>query len=81
MSSFVEDAARVAKLRLHIANFPKSPGVYLMKDAKGRMLYVGKAKDLRARVSSYFQDAADLMRSRGPDIARMAALVIDIDFL
>lgn len=81
MSSFAEDAARVAKLRAHIANFPKTPGVYLMKDGKGRMLYVGKAKDLRSRVSSYFQDAADLMRTRGPDIARMAALVIDIDFL
>ena len=53
MSSFAEDAARVAKLRLHIANFPKTPGVYLMKDAKGRMLYVGKAKDLRRRLTSY----------------------------
>jgi len=81
MASFAEDAARVAKLRAHIANFPKTPGVYLMKDGKGRMLYVGKAKDLRSRVSSYFQDSADLMRTRGPDIARMAAMVIDIDFL
>ncbi len=76
-----EDAERVGRLREHIAQFPKMPGVYLMKDGKGRVLYVGKAKDLRARVSSYFQDSADLLRTRGPDIARMAAAVRDIDFL
>ncbi|MEK6643203.1 MAG: excinuclease ABC subunit UvrC [Planctomycetota bacterium] len=69
------------RLKEIIGRFPKSPGVYLMKDAKGRVLYVGKAKDLRARVSSYFQDSADLLRSRGPDIARMASMVVDIDFL
>jgi len=34
--------------------FPPSPGVYLMKDAKGQIIYVGKAKNLRERVASYF---------------------------
>lgn len=72
---------RVARLREKIAHFPKTPGVYLMKDAEGRVLYVGKANDLRSRVSSYFQDSADLLSSRGPEIARMATLVEDIDFL
>ncbi len=52
-----------------------------MKDARGRVLYVGKAKDLRARVSSYFQDSTDLLASRGPEIATMASKVADIDFL
>lgn len=61
--------------------FPRGPGVYLMKDARGVVLYVGKAKDLRSRVSSYFQDSADLLRSRGPEIAHMIGLVTDIDFL
>ncbi len=72
---------RIAALREKIALFPKSPGVYLMKDAAGVVLYVGKAKDLRARVASYFQDSADLLGSRGPEIAHMAAKVVDIDFL
>ena len=81
MDSPADDADRVTRLRNCIARFPKTPGVYLMKDAKGRVLYVGKAKDLRARVSSYFQDSTDLLATRGPDIARMISKVRDIDFL
>ncbi|HEX4987376.1 MAG TPA: excinuclease ABC subunit UvrC [Candidatus Binatia bacterium] len=37
-----------------IANLPSRPGVYLMRDDKGKVIYVGKAKDLRARVRAYF---------------------------
>ena len=81
MESLDESLRRVEKLRKRIGLFPKAPGVYLMKDAKGRVLYVGKAKDLRARASSYFQDSADLLKTRGPDIARMVAKVVDVDFL
>ena len=75
------DQQRVERLRARLRHFPKTPGVYLMKDAKGRVLYIGKAKDLRARVSSYFQDSADLLNSRSPEIARMATEVVDVDFL
>ncbi|MDX6326446.1 MAG: excinuclease subunit [Nocardioidaceae bacterium] len=41
-------------------SIPTSPGVYRFKDAKGRVIYVGKAKNLRARLTSYFQDLANL---------------------
>jgi excinuclease ABC subunit C len=75
------DDGGIEKLRERISAFPRTPGVYLMKDGEGRVLYVGKAKDLRARVGSYFQPGADLLNSRGPDICRMVASVRDVDIL
>jgi DNA polymerase-3 subunit epsilon len=45
--------AQAAKLKL-TARLPRSPGVYLFRDRAGRVLYVGKATNLRARVRSYF---------------------------
>ena len=65
--------------KIHL--LPRTPGVYLFKDAQGRVLYVGKAKDLRSRVCSYFQNSADLLATRGPEIARMVGLATDLDFL
>ncbi|MCG8653018.1 MAG: GIY-YIG nuclease family protein, partial [Pirellulales bacterium] len=40
-----------------VKSFPQDPGVYLMKDAAGRVIYVGKAKNLRSRAGSYFLKA------------------------
>ena len=47
------------RLTAKLDALPDSPGVYLHKDAEGRVLYVGKAKSLRSRVRSYFQPSAD----------------------
>ncbi len=43
------------QLQATLAKLPDRPGVYLMKDAKGRVLYVGKAQSLRSRVRQYWQ--------------------------
>ncbi len=49
----------MSELREKVVRFPKSAGVYLMKGAFGEVLYVGKAKSLRARVLSYFSEHHD----------------------
>ena len=41
-----------------VREFPQTPGVYLMKDAAGRVIYIGKATNLRSRAGSYFLKAA-----------------------
>lgn len=41
-------------LKLKVAEFPTEPGIYMMRNAKGKIVYVGKAKSLRNRVRSYF---------------------------
>ena len=59
------------------SKFPHGPGVYLFQDQAGRVLYIGKANDLRARVGSYFLAAA-------ADDQRTAHLVreaYDVDFI
>jgi excinuclease ABC subunit C len=46
-------------LKKILDSMPKLPGIYIMKNGKGEMLYIGKAKSLFHRVRSYFSDAAD----------------------
>jgi len=57
-------ADRRATLLAQAASFPASPGVYLFKDARGRVLYVGKADVLRDRIRSYFGPALDVRHVR-----------------
>ena len=59
------------ELRLAANSLPYEPGVYLMKDAENTVIYVGKAKKLKNRVSQYFQDTA----SHNLKTRRMVSLV------
>ena len=60
-----------------VKNLPSTPGVYMMKDSSGEVLYVGKASSLKKRVSSYFQRAA-----RQPERIRiLVSKVSDVTFL
>jgi excinuclease ABC subunit C len=61
-----------------VKTFPTTSGVYLMKDAKGRVIYVGKALNLRSRASSYFHEAAKLERRI---IADMLSEIADVDYV
>ncbi|HEY4759271.1 MAG TPA: excinuclease ABC subunit UvrC [Thermoguttaceae bacterium] len=57
--------------------FPQTPGVYLMKDAAGRVIYIGKAKNLRARAGSYFLKAA----AEDQRTTKLVQEIRDIDYL
>jgi len=63
--------------REKVRSFPTTPGVYLMKDAQGRVIYVGKAVNLRSRASSYFTDAAAVDRRT----AELVTQIRDLDYL
>ena len=55
---------RLKRLNDKAKRLPREPGVYLMKDAKGRVIYVGKSAALRDRVGSYFQPATKLEKPK-----------------
>src|SRR5688572_14620610 len=57
--------------------FPDSPGVYLFQDKLGRVIYVGKAKSLKARAGSYFLKAA----AEDSRTGLLVSEAYDIDFL
>jgi excinuclease ABC subunit C len=60
-----------------LSGLPAKPGCYLMKSADGTVIYVGKAINLRSRVRSYFQPAAD----HGRKVAELVAHVADIEWI
>jgi len=65
------------ELRDKVAQLPTQPGVYLYKDGQGKILYVGKAKNLRSRVRSYFNEDRLAEAKTGSLIAEAR----DIDFI
>src|SRR5260370_8394888 len=68
---------RLQKLCEKAKGLPKAPGVYLMKDAQGRVIYIGKSASLRDRVCSYFLASTRL------EIKKAGLLddVVDFDIL
>ncbi len=78
MTAATESPDRPAdRLAERARSLPRTPGVYLMKDAAGVVLYVGKASSLRNRVGSYFVPSADL----GPRKQPMLDLVTDFEII
>src|SRR3990167_6138324 len=62
-------------LQNKLSSIPQNPGVYLFKDQKGSIIYVGKAKSLKNRVRSYFQAPSE----KGIKIARLVERIADIE--
>lgn len=66
------------KLKEKVRRLPHKPGVYLMKDRLGQTIYVGKAKDLKKRVSTYFQASRKLTIAQ-PKVRAMIDLIHDFE--
>lgn len=64
----------MSELKIKIKKFPKTPGAYLMKNAAGKIIYVGKATSLRDRVKSYFDRPHDVR------IEKLVQEIADIDY-
>ena len=65
----------MSELKLKLSVLPVEPGCYLMKNKDGEIIYVGKAKNLRSRVRSYFTGAHD------EKTMRLVADIVDFDFI
>jgi excinuclease ABC subunit C len=74
-------AERPPALQEKIRQLPDGPGVYLMKDRLGRIIYVGKAKSLKKRVSTYFQPGQARALRHRPKIRTLLELIADFDLI
>ena len=67
---------RLERLRDKANSLPETPGVYIMKNADGDIIYVGKSKKLKNRVTTYFTGNNHTHKT-----ARMVSLVRDFDYI
>ena len=77
MPAHATDSGLPPTLKEKVRRLPDRPGVYLMKDRIGRIIYVGKAKALKKRVSSYFQPSRAF--TLHPKIRALVELIADFD--
>ncbi len=68
-------------IRDKVRALPDGPGVYLMKDRLGRIIYVGKAKSLKKRVASYFQAGRERALRHQPKIRTLIEMIADFEIL
>jgi excinuclease ABC subunit C len=66
-----------APLRPATGSIPTNPGVYRFRDERGQVIYVGKARNLRSRLTSYFQDPSGMH----PRTASMVGTAVDVDWV
>ena len=71
------DNPRLDYLRDKVKKLPLQPGIYIMKDKKGQIIYIGKAKALKNRVSSYFRS----VDKHTPKVYRMVENVWDFEYI
>ena len=71
------DNPRLEYLREKVKKLPLQPGIYIMKDKKGQIIYIGKAKALKNRVSSYFRS----VEKHTPKVYRMVENVWDFEYI
>ncbi|MBE2217174.1 MAG: excinuclease ABC subunit C [Ignavibacteria bacterium] len=70
------EAAARTPLEIKLGNLPGNPGIYQFKDKAGKVIYVGKAKNLRNRVRSYF-----MSKPVGPRLTKMISLIRDVEII
>jgi excinuclease ABC subunit C len=66
----------ILDLKEKIKNLPSSSGVYLMKDSLQSIIYVGKSKNLKSRVSSYFVNS----KSHSPKVVKLVKNIKDFEY-
>jgi excinuclease ABC subunit C len=69
------------KLAEQLRLLPDRPGVYLFKDGRGRLLYVGKAESLRDRVRSYFQPSTSFDQTHQPKLKQMTLQAQSVEYI
>ncbi len=67
------------RIRARLAQLPEKPGVYVMRDRSGAVIYVGKARSLRRRVQSYFR--ASTLRRADPKLLSLVHSVHDLEVM